>query len=581
MTTPPSSSQTPRYEPHESPPHLVSLGLGLQYALIASATIVITPVIVAGASGRDDSYLVWMVFASVIGVGVGTLLQVVRIGPVGAGAVLTMRASVIAIPFCIMAIVEGGPAMLATLVLFSAAFQIVIAKWLFVLRRIITPTVSGTVMMIVTLALASVLFNLLDEASGPEPLAAPITTLTTLVVVAVLTLRGSDALRLWAPVIGIVAGCLSAVAFGTYDIEMVMQAPWAGVPLDAWPGLGVDFGTSFWTLLPAFLFLSVIISMQVNGDSIALQRVSWRQARAIDYREVQRAASGVGVTNLISGIIGTVPNVSHGAVVSFIQITGSASRNMGFCIGVVFLVVAFLPKVSGLLSTIPGPVMTGYLLVVIGILFMEGARTVVQDGLDRRKAVVAGVSFWIGAAFEYGLLSLQHLGPVWGTLFQSGITTGGLTAIALVIFLELTGQRRMRFQSQLHVEALPELNAFLERFAARRGWNAEMTDRLSAVAEETLLALAPPDEDQDDRNKRRSVVLASSDGPVAELEFIGATSEENLEDRVRQLQQHDSETPTEHEFSLRMLRHYAASVKHQQWHGTDIVTVRVGPVGTR
>ena len=80
---------------------------------------------------------------------------------------------------------------------------------------------------------------------------------------------------------------------------------------------------------------------------------------------------------------------------------------------------------------------------------------------------------------------------------------------------------------------------------------------------------------------QRVVVVASSEGPVADIEFIGGGDDENLEDRIRQLQQHDEETPMENEISLRLLRRYASSVRHQQFHDTDIITVRVGPPGTR
>ena len=78
-------------------------------------------------------------------------------------------------------------------------------------------------------------------------------------------------------------------------------------------------------------------------------------------------------------------------------------------------------------------------------------------------------------------------------LLDSGITTGGLAAIVMILYLEFTNPRRMRFQSALHIDALPDLNAFIARFAERRGWDDAMKDRLSAVAEETLLTLAPLD----------------------------------------------------------------------------------------
>ena len=237
------------------------------------------------------------------------------------------------------------------------------------------------------------------------------------------------------------------------------------------------------------------------------------------------------------------------------------------------IALAFLPKASGLLSSIPGPVMTGYLILITGTLFVDGARTVIQTEENRQKVVAAGICFWIGASFQFGLFNLPNLGGVWDALFKSGVTTGGFAAIVMILYLEFTNPRRMRFQSRLHIDALPELNEFVARFAARRGWDTEMKDRLSAVAEETLLTLAPLDldlsldaeENEEAGDERQLVVVASSDGPVADLEFIGGGDEENIEDRVRQLQQHDEETPPEQELSLRLLRSYASSVRHQQY----------------
>ena len=109
-------------------------------------------------------------------------------------------------------------------------------------------------------------------------------------------------------------------------------------------------------------------------------------------------------------------------IISFTQITGVAARTLGYSIGVFFIVLAFLPKVSGLLSSIPGPVMTGYLIMVTGSLFVDGARTVIQNEQYNEKIAVAGVCFWIGAAFQFKLFTLPDLGPVFGALLSSGIT---------------------------------------------------------------------------------------------------------------------------------------------------------------
>ena len=582
--TPPALG-SPRYEADEHPPLLPTLGYSLQFSLIAAATLLVTPVIVATAAERGGAYVTWMVFASLVVVGLSTIIQVRRLGGVGAGAVLPMFTAAFSIPFCITALVDGGPATLTTLLLVAAGVQLIASRWLFLLRRFVTPTVGGTVMMILSITLASVVFDLLDTATRVEPDAAALTALATLGVAAALMLRRSAVLRFWGPLAGIVAGCIVAGGLGIYDTARIAEAAWIGLPAEA-PGLALDFSIDFWTLVPAFLFLGVIIAIQANGAAIAMQRVAWRDDRAVDFRQVQGAVAGAGASNVFAGLAGTVPNAVNPAVIPFTQITGIAARRMGYAIGLLLLGVAFLPKVSAVLSSIPGPVMTGYLIMVTGALFVDGARTVIQHEQHQEKIVVAGVCFWIAAAFQFDLFALPDVGAVGGALLESGITTGGLAAIVMILYLEFTNPRRLRFQAPLDVAALPELNAFLARFAQRRGWDTAMQERLGAVAEETLLTLAPLDlssdgEEEQPQADRQLVVLASSEGDAADLEFIGGGTGVNLEDQIRQIQQHDTLTVVEQELSLVLLRSYAASVTHQQYHGTDIITVRVLPPNPR
>ena len=118
-----------------------------------------------------------------------------------------------------------------------------------------------------------------------------------------------------------------------------------------------------------------------------------------------------------------------------------------------------------------------------------------------------------------------------------------------------------------------------------------LRDRLSAVAEETLLTLAPvdlrgepppPAASQASTVDRRLVLAASSDGSTADLEFIAGSGDAvNIEDRIQQLQQHDAESIVEDETSMVLLKAYALSVRHQQFHGMDVITVRVNPPEAR
>ena len=108
-----------------------------------------------------------------------------------------------------------------------------------------------------------------------------------------------------------------------------------------------------------------------------------------------------------------------------------------------------------------------------------------------------------------------------------------------------------------------------------------MADRLDAVCEETLLTLQQQDEPDADIERRRLLLTARGEDGGAVLEFVASKGEGNIQDRIALLGEASAGAMIEREVSLRLLRHLAASVRHQQYHGTDIVTVRVDPPGAR
>ena len=370
----------------------------------------------------------------------------------------------------------------------------------------------------------------------------------------------------------------AGIAFGIYDFGRIADAPWVGLPSGGWPGFDFSFGPAFWTLLPTFVFVTLVGAIETVGDGVAIQRVSWREKRATDFGAVQGAVAADGLGNLLSGLLGTVPNTTYSTSISLAEITGVAARRVGVCIGVTFCVIAFLPKVAAVVLAIPDPVLAAYGIVLIAILFVIGMRVVVQDGIDYRKAAIVGVSFWAGVGFQEGAFFTENLGPQVAPLLENGMTAGGLVAILLTALLELTGSRPLRVETTLNVEALPTIRNFLDKFSIRRKWPMEMSDRLLQAAEETLLLLLEQAKQDEDSGDRRLRLLARKWGQGAELEFIAAGGEGNIQDQIAVLASHGTAEPREHELSLRILRHLATSVRHQKYHDADIVTLHIeGP----
>ena len=284
------------------------------------------------------------------------------------------------------------------------------------------------------------------------------------------------------------------------------------------------------------------------------------------------AADGIG--KLLSGVAGIMPTQTIALTVPTVEMTGVAARAVGLSAGGLLIALAFLPKLVALVLAIPSPVAVAYLTVGLAMSFVRGMTEVVRGGIDHRTGLIAGVAFWIGVGCQNELIFPELLAELAGGLLQNGITAGGLVAIFLTLFLEATAPRR-RLVVALDLSALPRIREFLGAFAARNGWGGKMVDRLDAASEETLLTLIEQDKGREQDERRRLLLHAGRDAGGAVLEFIAAAGEENLQDRIGLLAERPDDALVERDVSLRLLRHIASSVRHQQFHDADIVTVRV------
>ncbi|MDE2973729.1 MAG: purine/pyrimidine permease [Gemmatimonadota bacterium] len=575
------SGEDLRYEVGDRIPGPLALALGVQLGALAVNGVVLMPTIVFRAAGAED-LVMWAVFASVLACGVSAILQGARAGRIGSGYALTHVSSAIFIAVCVEALVQGGPGLLATLVVISAVAQGALSARLSLLHRVLTPIVTGTVIMLLPVTVMPVLFDMLNELPPGAPAhAGPLSAFVTVSTIVGIALKAKGTLRLWAPAAGIVAGSLASVHFGMYDAARVADAAWFGIPDGRPPGLDLDFGPPFWALLPTFLFVALVGSTKSVAVAVGAQRVAWRRSRAVDYRAVQRAVAAEGAGNLLAGLAGTMPNTPHAGAVAAVEVTGVAARRVGVAAGLVFLALALLPKALALFLAIPAGVVAASIAVVMATLFTVGMREAVRSmGANPRNGLIAGVAFWTGVAFEFDMIFPAFFAEFAGGLLSNGLTTGGLVALFLTA---LSVRRKSRFRGKLDAAELPRIREFVQMFAARHGMDA-VVERLDAASEETLLTLMQSRGETDGAEEapgsaRRELLLtAREEDGEAVLEFrVGAagSGELNLQDRLEWLGEQTGAARVEHEISLRLLRHLASSVRHQQFHDMDILTLRV------
>ena len=565
------------YQPDERPSHPASLAHGFQSVMTRMAAMAATASIIAVAGGQSQDYLSWIFYSALVVCGIGTMLQTFRFWRFGSGYSLGVASSSTFIAICITALLAGGPALLSSLIVASSLIQFLFISRLSLLRRVISPLVAGTVLMLLASTIITVVLGRLsDLPEGAPPAAAAILAGTTLSILMVFRLFASPRWQQWAPVIAIVVGCAIAAPIGAYDWQHVVDASWIGFPDFAWRGFDLSFGATFWGLLPGFVIVNMATTINSISETVVIQQVAWRRPRATDFRVVQGAHYLLVLTNILAAVLGTLPNRIGSVNSARVMLTGVASRHMGIYGGLILIAVAFSPKLIALAVATPRPVLVAYMIFMLSALFVQGMRTVFRDAIDNRKAAVIGVSLWIGIGFQNQVILPDLLTGTLGSLLNNGVTTGSVCVILLTLLMEFTSRRRRRLNVAMNFSSLPRIDAFLQEFATSAGWNEASTDRLRSAGEETLSSLLSQDGGpKEDAGKRLMLAARRSDAAI-EMEFAVTTDGGNLEDKLAYLKE-QPQIQNEREISFRLLSHYASSVQHHKYHDIDIVTVRINP----
>jgi len=540
------------------------------------APVVLNVAIAIRSSGLGDKFLTWGVFAAMIICAVITALQALQLRRFGAGHVVLSWPAAMFIAIMVLTVTTAGLATFASLMVVCSLMQVALSWWLPTLRRIVTPVVSGTVTMLIAVSVLPIAFEAVsDLPTGTPAIAGPAIAGVTLLASVIATLRASGRWRLVAPLISILVGCAAAAAFGALDGGRIADAGWFGIP--AVPELSFDLtpGKEFWVLLPSFAILTLVLGLKTISDGVVIQQASRRRPRAIDFRQIQGMVSVNGVGMFLAGIAGTLPTMANSSYSqSLISLTGVAARRVGIGVAVVILVLALFSKFAALLLTIPGPVLGAYLMLAMGMLFVSGWQTILRDGLDPRRVLVVALASALGLGLHGHPITRDIFGDELGGLLGNGVTIGAVVAVGMTLLLEVMSKRRARLEVTLDMSSLGAIDDFLVKVASSLNWDSESSTRLRSVGEETLSSLLTDEEIADDSKPPRLVVVARPGTDRVELEFVATTRQDNIEDQLAFLTDEPT-VPTVDDLSFRLLRHHAAALRHQKFHGVDIVTVQI------
>lgn len=453
------------YALEDKPPFGESL-VGAVTHLLAILVPMVAPALIVGAALKlSPEITTYLVSMSMIASGIGTWLQVHRYGPVGSGLL-----SIQSVNFSFVTVmVSIGTAMgqeginetqiISSLlgISFVGAFLVMGSSFVLpYLSRMITPTVSGIVVLMIGLCLIKV--GIIDFGGGMAAKSSGTfgtyenigVGLLVLMVVIGFNCCRSPLLRMGGIAIGLLAGYLVSIALGMVDFSVLQGLPLVTVPVPFKYGFSFDFG--------AFLVAGTIYLLSVLeavGALTATAMVSHRPVEGEEY--LGRLKGGVladGLVSVIASALGSLPLTTFSQNNGVIQMTGVASRHVGKFIAMILVIMGIFPVVGRFFTTIPSPVLGGAMTLMFSMIAIAGIRIIMTNGMDRRETLIVATSLGLGLGVSYDPSVFRVLPDAIYVLVENPICAGGITAIIMNLLIPLSRKQRAATQAPQEVELI-------------------------------------------------------------------------------------------------------------------------------
>lgn len=436
------------YGLHDKPAPKEAFFAALQHLLAIFVGIVTPALIIGGALQLPPDMKAYLISMSLFVSGVATFIQVKKFGPIGSGLLSIQGTSFTFLGLCIgiglsVKAAGGSPEQaLGTIfgvALICAPVEMIFSRFIPALKKVITPLVSGIVVTLIGLSLIRVAIT--DIGGGqwlltnkPEFFGSAINlglALVVLLTIIILNRSRNKWLRMGAIFIGLVIGYSIATFMGLVHFDKMSSLALFAAPIPFKYG----FYISWHHVLPMAL-LYLITTVESIGDLTATSMVSGEPIEGETY--MKRISGGVfadGINSAIAAVFNSFPNTTFSQNNGVIQMTGVASRYVGFWIAGLLTLFGLFPVVGGLFSIIPNAVLGGATIIMFGTVAASGIRIIASSLIDRRGVLIMAISFGMGLGVAFRPEILGIFPQLVKNIFGSAITTGGLTAILLNIYL--------------------------------------------------------------------------------------------------------------------------------------------------
>lgn len=288
----------------------------------------------------------------------------------------------------------GGLPLIFGVCIAAAPVEMVISRLLRYTQKVITPLISGIVVTLIGMSLIKV--GIIACGGGTAAREAGTfgnpgyLGLAALVLALIVLFNRSRNryLRMSSIFIGLGTGYLIAWWAGMIDFASVQHYGGINLPVPFKYGLAFDLSSFI-----AIALIFVITAIEAYDDITANSLISGEPVKG--ERFIKRASGGIladGMNSMLAGIFNSFPNSVSAQNNGIIQLTGVASRYVGYYIAGMLMILGLFPAIGLVFSLIPEPVLGGATLLMFGTVAAVGIQIIVSQRIGRKEVLVIALS---------------------------------------------------------------------------------------------------------------------------------------------------------------------------------------------